>query len=121
MNIFECMSNTYDLFPSNLIWSLIFALFFALLFPGYPSIEPTEHCTRSEAERCVELRDICYGGRSIDVRDYNPMSSPMCLSMSEVCSPCESALVGYDMFFLERLVYYGPWWIQWFDSRLKNS
>ena len=38
-------------------WAVLTVLL-ASLFPGYPTIEPTDDCSLQEAQRCLELNDM---------------------------------------------------------------
>ena len=94
--------------------SIIFVFVLASVYPGEPTIEPTENCTLSQAERCVELQSIC--NPTFDAMFPgvpSVQSTRICaVERPQLCRKCARALVGYDMSYIERLVYYGPWWFE---------
>ena len=92
--------------------TLLFVLL-ASVFPGPPTIHPTEDCSLAEAKRCLELRGLC-----------NPLfqppglpsvtSNPLCYEeRPRICRPCHDAFGEFEMNFVERLIYYGPFWLRY--------
>ena len=99
------------------IWA-VFAVVVASVFPGVPTIEPTPDCSVREAERCVELNAVCASG-PWDPPGFNPGMTDLCfVERRRLCERCRDAFIGFDMNWVERLLYYGPWWFQLADRHL---
>ena len=94
--------------------AMIFVLL-AAVFPGPPTIHPTENCSVAEAERCLELRGLC---SPLFQQPELPSvaSNPLCYEeRPRVCRPCHDAFGEFEMNFVERLISYGPFWFKYIN------
>jgi len=87
------------------------ALVLASLYPGRPTIEPTEGCPEETVERYLELKAYCGHGLGWDPRLTPPPDSVCFERLPKLRDQCREAL-GYDMNWAERFLHYGPFWFQ---------
>ena len=101
---------------------IVSALFLALLYPGEPTILPTPDCSRTDAQRYVDLRDEC----APIVDPISPMTPSVrghkecAIELPELHRRCLEA-VSFEMNFFERFIHYAPWWVElddWLEDRL---
>ena len=90
---------------------LVLALVLASLYPGRPTIEPTEDCPQETVARYLALKDLCGQGLELDPR-LTRRPDPACFErLPRLRAQCRDA-VGYPMSWAERFVHYGPFWLQ---------
>lgn len=105
-------SNTNSHSRIRFLVNMVFVLIVASLYPGEPTIEPTEECSLAQAERCQMLQGICSPAfDTMTPMQFSPQGTQICaVERPQLCRMCAGALVGYEMVYFERLVHYGPWW-----------
>lgn len=112
---------TLRLTVNQVLW-LAAALLAALLYPGRPTIVPTEGCSETDAKRYMEVLEACAENVDFYPRLPSPSTSDLCLKEKpRLRQRCAEALAGYEMGFVERFFYYGPYWLQFARERFQRQ
>ena len=99
----------------NVGTKLLLVVLLASIYPGPPTIHPTEDCTLAEAKRCLELRDLCNPAFR-EPGMPSVLNNPLCYDEKpRICRQCRDAFGEFEMTFVERLVHYGPFWLRYLD------